>query len=216
MSTAPVAAGNPGIDVTKAEPVEPKRERGRLRVQAILDAAAAVLAEKGYEAATMSEVAACSRTAVGSLYRFFPTKEALAQALSQRFVVAVGARLDDVAAQASAMTPAALADALIGVMTALRQDRAAVVSLLDAARDGEARRSVLRVDIVRRLTRILKAACERGDVDAPAAVILHMMKGVSRFDGLPGAEENLVALRRALTLYLADVLSNGTGRNVVT
>ena len=215
MSTAIAAAGSVRIDTAKAEPVEPKRERGRLRVQAILDAAAMVLAEKGYEAATMSEVAAGSLTAIGSLYRFFPTKEALAQALSQRFVVAVGAHLDDVAARASTMTPAALADALIGVMTALRQDQAAVVSLLDAVGDGEARRSALRLDIVRRLTGILRTACPGGDVDAPVAVILHMMKGVSRFNGSPGADDNLVALRRALTLYLGDVIADGARRNAV-
>ena len=37
--------------------------------------------EKGYDAATMTEIAARSGTAIGSLYRFFPSKESLSDAL---------------------------------------------------------------------------------------------------------------------------------------
>lgn len=43
-----------------------------------MEAAAAVIAEKGYEGATMAEIAARSGTKIGSLYRFFPNKESLA------------------------------------------------------------------------------------------------------------------------------------------
>ncbi|WP_245639904.1 helix-turn-helix domain-containing protein [Paraburkholderia heleia] len=68
-----------------ARPTEPKRERDRRRVAAIMDAAVAVFTEKGYDAATMTEIAARSSTAIGSLYRFFPTKEALAEALLLRY-----------------------------------------------------------------------------------------------------------------------------------
>src|SRR5260370_3934834 len=59
----------------------PQRRNGKLRVAAILKAGAAVIAEKGYEAATMAEIAARSNTKIGSLYRFFPNKEVLANAL---------------------------------------------------------------------------------------------------------------------------------------
>jgi len=56
----------------------PQRSNGKLRVAAILEAAAAVIAEEGYEGATMAEIAARSGTKIGSLYRFFPNKESLA------------------------------------------------------------------------------------------------------------------------------------------
>jgi hypothetical protein len=59
----------------------PQRRNGKLRVAAILKAGEAVIAEKGYEAATMAEIAARSNTKIGSLYRFFPNKEVLANAL---------------------------------------------------------------------------------------------------------------------------------------
>ncbi|MEI9973109.1 MAG: helix-turn-helix domain-containing protein [Ignavibacteriota bacterium] len=69
----------------------PQRSNGKLRVAAILDAAATVIAEKGYESATMAEIAARSGTKIGSLYRFFPNKESLADTL----VVSARKDLDD-------------------------------------------------------------------------------------------------------------------------
>jgi len=47
----------------------PKRARGKQRVAELLEAAAAVFAEKGYEAATMTEIAARARAPIGSLYQ---------------------------------------------------------------------------------------------------------------------------------------------------
>ena len=59
----------------------PQRANGKLRVAAILEAAATVIAEKGYEGATMAEIAVRSSTKIGSLYRFFPNKESLADTI---------------------------------------------------------------------------------------------------------------------------------------
>lgn len=60
----------------------PQQERGQQRVFALLNAASQVLAEKGYEAATMSEVAERADAAIGSLYQFFPNKQSIACALN--------------------------------------------------------------------------------------------------------------------------------------
>src|ERR1700735_2478069 len=64
---------------------EPKRERGKQRVAALMEAGAELFAEKGYEATTMTEIASRAGAAIGSLYQFFPSKEALAEALFNRF-----------------------------------------------------------------------------------------------------------------------------------
>ena len=64
---------------------EPKRERGKQRVAALIDAGAELFAEKGYEATTMTEIAQRAGAAIGSLYQFFPSKEALAEALFNRY-----------------------------------------------------------------------------------------------------------------------------------
>ena len=64
----------------------PKQERGQDRVDALLNAAAALLAEGGIEALTTNAVAARAETHIGSLYHFFPNKEAILQALSARYL----------------------------------------------------------------------------------------------------------------------------------
>ncbi len=74
----------------------PKQERGRKRVDKILDAASLVFAEVGYEAATTILIAERAETAVGSLYQFFPNKEAIAQALVARYVAAWQAQAESI------------------------------------------------------------------------------------------------------------------------
>ena len=64
----------------------PLQARGHRRVDLLLDAAAAVVAEVGVEAATTNAIAARAKTSVGSLYQFFPDKDALVWALGQRFI----------------------------------------------------------------------------------------------------------------------------------
>jgi AcrR family transcriptional regulator len=64
----------------------PKQARSKQRVDRILDAAAEVFLEMGYEAATTHVIAARAETAIGSLYQFFPDKFAIFQALELRHI----------------------------------------------------------------------------------------------------------------------------------
>lgn len=63
----------------------PQQERSQKRMELILDAAAAVFTEVGYSAATTNEIARRANTSIGSLYRFFPDKLSLFEALSVRY-----------------------------------------------------------------------------------------------------------------------------------
>jgi AcrR family transcriptional regulator len=54
-------------------------------VELLLDAAAAVIAEHGIEAATAEAIAQRARTAKGSLYQFFPNRDAVLAALALRY-----------------------------------------------------------------------------------------------------------------------------------
>jgi AcrR family transcriptional regulator len=63
----------------------PKQARSRERFDRILDAAAALFAEVGYDAVTADEIAARADTSVGGLYRFFPDKLAVFHALADRY-----------------------------------------------------------------------------------------------------------------------------------
>ncbi len=63
----------------------PRQSRGQRRVDLLLDAAAAVIAEQGLEAATAEAIALRARTAKGSLYQFFPNRDAVVAALALRY-----------------------------------------------------------------------------------------------------------------------------------
>src|SRR3974390_2228618 len=91
----------------------PKRARGKQRVAELLQAAAAVFAEKGYEAATMTEIAERAGAAIGSLYQFFPSKEALAEALFDRFAERWAASFACVEERAPGRSARELADLFI-------------------------------------------------------------------------------------------------------
>lgn len=68
----------------------PKQARSRERFNQILDAAAELFAEKGYESVTTDEIAARANTSVGGLYRFFPDKLAVFHALVDRYLNQLG------------------------------------------------------------------------------------------------------------------------------
>ena len=62
----------------------PRQARSQATVKAILDAAARVLVERGYAATTTNLVAERAGVSVGSLYQYFPNKDALIAALHDR------------------------------------------------------------------------------------------------------------------------------------
>lgn len=70
---------------------EPKQARSRAMVDAILDAAAQVLRKTGYDDATTNHVAEVAGVSVGSLYQYFPNKQALVDALIVRHDAAMWA-----------------------------------------------------------------------------------------------------------------------------
>jgi AcrR family transcriptional regulator len=165
-----------------AAALAPKRQRGRLRVAAILDAGAAVFAEKGYDAATMTEIAARADTAIGSLYRFFPTKEVLAEALLVRYVELLDNALCDIGARAERLSPAALADALVDLMLEWETQRAAALVLVDTRSDAADQRSRFRDTFRRRLAAILMAATgtlPQARAELMATLLLHVLKSLS-------------------------------------
>ena len=63
----------------------PRQSRGQARVELLLDAAAALIAESGLDAATAEAIALRARTAKGSLYQFFPNRDAVLAALALRY-----------------------------------------------------------------------------------------------------------------------------------
>lgn len=64
----------------------PLQARSKATVDAILSAAAQVLKRKGYAAATTDRIAERAGVSVGSLYQYFPNKDAILVALAERHI----------------------------------------------------------------------------------------------------------------------------------
>ena len=79
---------------------EPIQERSAARVDALLDAAAAVVDETGFDRLTTAMVAERADASIGTVYRYFPDRIALLQGLRERaigrFRVAVVERIEEV------------------------------------------------------------------------------------------------------------------------
>lgn len=60
----------------------PKQSRSKLTVDAILTATAHILTEEGYEATNTNRIAELAGISIGSLYQYFPNKEALITSLA--------------------------------------------------------------------------------------------------------------------------------------
>ena len=180
-------------------------------------AAASVFAAKGFDAATMTEIAGLAGASIGSLYQFFPSKEALADALLARYGELVADALGEVETRAAELSATALADALLDLLVGLRQETSAAVALLDARAEWSARRAELRQLIRRHIARILLTRSPRlapNLVESMAAILLQNMRAMATLlagqahDEPPGA---LVELRDMTRLYLANKLGEAGG-----
>lgn len=100
----------------------PRQKRAQVTVDVILEATAHVLRTIGYDALTTNKVADAAGVSVGSLYQYFPGKDALVMALMLQvsekqqasFLVALGS-----------MAKAPIADVIEAVVEALLQSHAA-------------------------------------------------------------------------------------------
>lgn len=72
--------------MTSSPRKSPSQERSRQTVQRILDAAARVFHEQGYTGATTNDIADEAGVSIGSLYQYFPNKDALLVALTRRHI----------------------------------------------------------------------------------------------------------------------------------
>ena len=64
----------------------PVQERSRETVKAILEAAARIFGEKGLAGATTNHIAERAGVSIGTLYQYFPNKEAIVHGLMEKHV----------------------------------------------------------------------------------------------------------------------------------
>lgn len=92
------------------------QERSRATIDVILSATARVLVKHGYDRASTNKIAEAAGVSVGSLYQYFPSKEALVAAVIERHI---GAMADMLQASFIRLAPLPLRKAareLVGLM----------------------------------------------------------------------------------------------------
>lgn len=183
-----------------------------------MESAASLFAEKGYDAVTMTEVAARASAPIGSLYQFFPSKEALADALLERFGTRLRDALGGIEERAAAYTVPQLADALLSLLAGFQEERAAARELIDSRQEASARAAELKRSLHQQVARILRArgpglSPERADT--AARVVVQLMKAAARQSAEQDStvrEDVLNELKRLTGLYLTNVAASSAHR----
>lgn len=164
----------------------PRQDRSRATVDAILHAGAQVFREAGFERASTNLIARVAGVSVGSLYQYFPDKEAIARALVERVETEMMARMEEIVARddgdASA-TIAGLIDAVIAVhehQPDLVRVMLATPGLIDDARLPEA------IVMVRALLERHRGAVDVEDLDAAAWVLVQAIDALLTANELQG------------------------------
>lgn len=196
----------------KRTSLQPLRAAGRQRVEELLEAASDLMAERGYEATTMAEIAARAGAKIGSLYRFFPNKEAVADALVQRHIAVLEDEYAALSKRAAMLSPDALADVLIELLVTLHPRVKSLSALMGARTDSMEIRERARGHAIVGIAAALRVCAPGLDETLArdiAAVVLNTMKilrGMLAKDAptTPGAPEEL---RRMNRLYLSDRLA---------
>ena len=209
MSTAPATPGESALAAGSAAAARaPRRARGQLRVDALLAAAAEVFAAKGFDAATMTEIAAQSGSSIGSLYQFFRTKEAVAEALLGAQVDALWVALDGLAERAPVLSTPELGHALAACLVDFRAGHPSFATLVERPGPPSPRVAGVRRTVRERVEAILARhapAADRKVLRAMAPVVQQVMKSAVQLRGdLDGAE--LKAAARELETMLAGYL----------
>ncbi len=161
----------------------------------------------------MAEIAARAGAQIGSLYRFFPNKEALADALIVRYRELIDEAFGKIEGQAASMSVNDLADSLVDFLVELHGESRAVTALLEVRSDWSVKRAEFRKAALRRIARILTLRSPRLRPETAmdiAVIVLHnmkIMKALTLEQGIatsPGAPAELREMNR---LYLASKLS---------
>jgi AcrR family transcriptional regulator len=193
----------------------PLQERGQRRVDAILDAAAVLVARHGVAGVTVHGVAREARTAIGSMYHFFPDLEAVLAALEARHVAQLAELLQRMDAAAIDWGALSTAEAVGGFLDPVLDYVERHPDLLHVTRrpgrPGGARRrnprtEALLLQIAERIVCARDQRATSAQSAARAATMLAIVDGVltrTERTTTPPASTMTRELKRALVAYLA-------------
>ncbi|MGN3965265.1 TetR/AcrR family transcriptional regulator [Burkholderia gladioli] len=178
----------------------PVQRRSAATVEALVEAAARILEREGPDAYTTNAVAARAGVSIGSLYQYFPNRDALTAALIER---ETGALLADFDRAIELPDCASILAAMVRAAVAHQLRRPALARLIDV----EERRLPVEGRVGYVAARGLEAiAIAFGKPDAPllaapevaARDVLAMVRGITDMAGEAGETDAAALERRAL------------------
>ena len=197
----------------------PRQRRSQERLARIVHAAGELCAERGVDAVTMDAIAERAGTSIGSLYQFFPNRDALLHALAERNVADLDALLDasdepDVAS----LTLPALVDAVLEPFVAFHEAHPGYFAVLFAPQGSHALtalRGRLRARLLGRVERLFR---QRSPALAPtrrrrmAITVVEAARALMQYieQAVPATERRAQRdeLRSMLVAYLAPWLGD--------
>ncbi len=195
----------------------PAQARSRARLERILDAAAAIFDEVGYEAATTDAIAHRAETSIGSIYQFFPNKDAVFEALAARLRADIRAVFEDLATPEVATLPLeALIDRFLATYVGFLRTRPGARALLRGI-PGSAELAAGEAALQREFgDRVALLLAFRGQGLSPArrqlvaTVVVHATSAlmlVALRDDAPGFGDRVIAeARKIMVAYLGPYL----------
>jgi AcrR family transcriptional regulator len=162
---------------------EPRQQRSRHKVQLIFEATTRLLEKRGLEALTTNAIAASAGVSIGTLYQFFPNKEAILENLADREMAEMSARVTQVMEDPTILTTCARIEAIVHAVAASYGSRQTAHRLVmeHALAQGSNRLAPLLGKMVTHLSSERKTGAIRKAMGrADAFVLAHAFTGVLR------------------------------------
>ncbi len=200
-----------------------RQARGQQRIESLLAAAEQLFAEVGYEQATTNLIAAKASVSPGTLYQFFPNKEAMAEVLADRYAKRLHSLHERVFSRPPTPAPPhKLIDALVDPFLDFHRRAPAFEALFVGAtvsRELAQRVQSLKASVAARLARLLQAhapGTSAHDLFWAAEILVGVFQGMlPTITGLKGVRRTR-AIRELKVLflrYLNPLLGGGEGEN---
>ncbi|MGY6704821.1 TetR/AcrR family transcriptional regulator [Roseinatronobacter sp.] len=194
----------------------PAQSRSRVTVEAIYEATIQVLLRGGMNALTTTHVAERAGVSVGTMYQYFPNKQALVYALNARYLDALAARIEATCREQSGAPLAQMVEALIQTYWTAKTERADVThalyrSVAELNNDALVHAFAERVD--RATTQMFSGACDAVFTDASRTnlALVTVIYGTVRNGFERGLSDQEAAdLRQDLTAMCRAYLANFT------